>query len=364
MSNRNRAMRSPYMEWAKTRSQARYNLATSGIMNVRGEEFPMRFDALEITHGGYGYEPLLKHVARHNGVRAECVVTAAGTSMANHLAFAAVLAPGDEVLIEHPAYGPLLEVADYLGARVRRFHRRAEENFALPEIELTHETRLVVLTNLHNPTGALVSADELRALGEEAQRVGARVLVDEVYLEMLFDPNAPFAARIGEAFGPENPFIVTSSLTKLYGLSGLRSGWIIAAPELARRIWLLNDLFAATAPHVPELMSVWAFEHLDQFRQRSRNLLEANRPIMDAFLDSRDDLECFRPVGGSVFFPRLKRGESEKFFQVLRDKYETTVVPGSFFEMPQHFRVGISGATDELRAGLERLSDALDDFRV
>jgi hypothetical protein len=350
------------MEWAKTRSQARYNLATSGITNVRMEEFPMRVDALEITYGGYGYPPLLERIAQHNRVAPECVVTAAGTSMANHLAMAAVLARGDDVLIEHPAYGPLLDVAEYLGARVRRFHRRAERHFDVSEIEITPATRLVVLTNLHNPSGALVSAETLLSLGEKARSVGARVLVDEVYLEMLFDANAPFAAGIGAGFGDENPFIVTSSLTKLYGLSGLRAGWIIAAPELARRIWLLNDLFAATAPHVPELLSVWAFDHLEQFRQRSRKLLEANRPIVDAFLDSRADLECFRPPGGSVFFPRLVSGEIARLLELLRDKYETTVVPGSFFEMPQHFRIGIGGASNELRAGLERLSDALDDF--
>ena len=358
-----RTMRSRYMEWAKTRSQARYNLATSGITNVLMREFPpVRVEEMEITHGGYGYQPLLERIAQHNGATPECVVTAAGTSMANHLAMAAVLAPGDEVLIEQPAYGPLVEVAEYLGARIKRMPRRFETDFALELDAIAPATRLIVLTNLHNPSGALIPAETLRAIGERAKRVGARVLVDEVYLEMLFDPDAPFAWRIGESLGGENPFIITSSLTKLYGLSGLRCGWIIAAPELARRTWLLNDLFAATSPHVPELMSMTAFEHLDQFRDRARALLEANRPLIDSFLDSRSDLEGFRPPGGTVFFPRLTSGDSQRFFQLLRDKYETTVVPGSFFEMPQHFRMGIGGSTDELRAGLERLSDALDEF--
>ena len=367
MNRPERAMRSPYMEWAKTCSQARYNLATSGILNVTGAEFPLRVDAFEITHGGYGYAPLQERIAAHNGVPEECIVAAAGTSMANHLAMAAVLNPGDEVLIEQPAYGPLLDLASYLGARVKRLARSFESGFAvdLAELEaaMTRATRLVVLTNLHNPTGALISAETLRRIAELARKVGAYVLVDEVYLEMLFDRDAPFAFRIGETFGGENPFIVTSSLTKLYGLSGLRCGWIIAAPDLAKRIWRLNDLFAATAPHVPELMSVIAFDHLEHFRERSRRLLVDNRKLIDAFLDSRPDLECFRPTGGSVFFPRLTSGDPEQFLALLRDKYETSVVPGSFFEMPMHFRIGISGPTDELRAGLERVSQALDEFR-
>jgi aspartate/methionine/tyrosine aminotransferase len=362
-----RTMRSPYMEWAKTRSQARYNLATSGIANVAMTEFPpLRVEELEITHGGYGYQPLLERIAQHNGVTPDCVVTAAGTSMANHLATAAVLAPGDEVLIEQPAYGPLLDVAQYLGARIKRIERSFENDFALDpaaiENAVTPETRLIVLTNLHNPSGALIPGETLRRIAAIAQSAGARALVDEVYLEMLFDPDAPFAFRIGESLEGENPFIVTSSLTKLYGLSGLRCGWVLASPELARRIWLLNDLFAATAPHVPELMSVAAFDHLEHFRERSRGLLMANRPLADAFLDSRPDLECFRPPAGTVFFPRLTSGDADRFFELLCDKYETTVVPGRFFDMPRHFRIGIGGPTEELRAGLGRLGDALDEF--
>lgn len=369
MSGSGRTKRSLYMEWAKTRSHARFNLATSGLISVRLSEFPVRLEDLEITAAGaYGHGPLRERLARHNGVPEECVVAATGTSMANHLAMAAVLDPGDAVLIEEPVYGPLLDVAEYLGARIRRIPRRVETGFALEPAEIekaiTRETRLVVLSNLHNPSGALMPAATVRAMGEMAHRVGARVLVDEVYLDMLFDRDAPYCFPIGWsiASAADNPFIVTSSLTKVYGLSGLRCGWVLAAPELAKRMWLLNDLYGAVAAHAAERMSVIAFDHLAQFRERARELLTANRPVIDEFLDSRRDLECFRPPAGTVFFPRLVHGDPETFFKLLRDKYETSVVPGTFFEMPQHFRIGIGGDTGGLRAGLERLSAALDDF--
>lgn len=369
MTTPRRTMRSDYIEWAKTRSQARHNLATSGITSVPIAEFPLRIGDLEITSpGGYGYEPLQQRIALHARVPAECVVAATGTSMANHLAMAALLAPGDEVLIEKPAYGPLLDVANYLGARVTRITRASENDFALDvsEVEraITPATRLIVLTNLHNPSGSLIPAATLRAIGEVSQRAGVYTLVDEVYLEMLFDESAPFAFSIGEGLSTdrENPFVVTSSLTKLYGLSGLRCGWVLAAPALVERISRLNDLFGSVAPHPAELMSVMAFDHLQQFRNRARTLLETNRPLIDAFLDSRRDLVCFRPVGGTVFFPRLLRGNPEAFFTFLRDRFETSVVPGGFFEMPQHFRIGIGGETAGLRAGLERLEEALDAF--
>lgn len=369
MKMSNRTMRSEYMEWAKLHSSARFSLATSGIISVPVAEFPTQRTPLEITApGGYGYAPLQEQLARHAGVPTECVVAATGTSMANHLAMAAAIEPGDEVLIEQPAYGPLLDVADYLGAKVKRIGRRDENGFALDLEELagtiTSATRLIVLTNMHNPSGALLDAETLRPVGELALRVGARVLVDEVYLEMLFDSVAPWSFPIGESLAglEENPFIVTSSLTKGYGLSGLRCGWILAAPKLAHRISRLNDLFGANAAHPAEQLSVVAFEHLAEFRARAHSLLAINRPLLDDFLDSRTDLECFRPLAGTVVFPRLRHGNPVMFFELLRDRFATSVVPGRFFEMPQHFRIGIGGETAEVRGGLERLSSALDEF--
>ncbi len=309
--------RSRYMEWAKTRSTAPFNLATSGLTSVLLADFPLQVEELEITGGGYGYGPLLERIARHTGAPVECIVTAEGTSMANHLALAALLEPGDEVVIEEPTYGLLLDVLHYLGARVRRIARRFENNFdlSLAEMEetITPATRLVVLSNLHNPTGAFIPIETLRAIGEMARRVGARVLVDEVYLEMLFE-NAP-----STAFSLGETFLVTSSLTKAYGLSGLRCGWILAAPELAHRIWRLNDLFAATAAHPAERMSVMAFDHLGQLSRTRPPFLNTNRPLVEAFLDG-----AYRPGVFSshrrlsVFSPALERRPGGVFQNAAR----------------------------------------------
>ncbi len=361
-----RKMRSSYMEWAKTRSSAPFNLATSGIPNLPMSEFPLALEELEITtvKGGYGYEPLLERIARHTGAPRECVVSTIGTSLANHLAMAAVLSPGDEVLIEEPAYGPILDVAGYLGAKVTRFTRRFENGFAVDPADvasaLTDQTRLIVLTNFHNPSGSLIPVETLRAIGESAQRFGARVLVDEVYLEMLFEGGAPYAFPLAEAAG--NPFIATSSLTKAYGLSGLRCGWILAAPELAERIWKLHDLFGSVVPHTAERMSVMAFDHLAQFRARAAELLATNRPILQSFLAAHEELEYFWPPYGGIVFPRLREGRTDAFLEVLRDKYETSLVPGHFFERPEHFRLGVTCDTQTLTDGLDRVDSALKEW--
>ena len=353
-----RVMSSSYMNWAKTRSTAKFNLATSGLGNLKLRELRVSLDDLEITDGGYGYQPLIGAIAARYRVDREAIVTAAGTTFANHLAMAALIEPGDEILFEHPAYEPMLAAALYLGARVRRFARRFDNGFRInpEELESSPNTRLIVLTNLHNPSGVLIDEAELKQIGEIARGVGARVLVDEVYMETLFEHSPRTSFHLG------NEFVVTSSLTKAFGLSGLRCGWIFAEPELAKRMWLLNDLFAATPVHAGERLSVVAMQQLTEIGARAKELLDRNRKLLNEFLDTREDLETVRPEFGTVMFPRVRRGSSEDLCQLLREKYETSVVPGKFFDMPAHFRVGIAGDTGVLEAGLERLGSALDDL--
>jgi aspartate/methionine/tyrosine aminotransferase len=351
---------SQYMHWAKTRSRARFNLATSGLENLKLLELQVSLDDLEITgEGGYGYQPLISSLADRYGVDADCVVTAAGTSFANHLAMAALINPGDEILLESPAYEPLLALALYLGAEVKRFQRRFADGFGISpsEIErnLSSRTRLIVLTNFHNPSGVLTDDEILKEVGELASKKNARVLVDEVYLEMLFAEPTQTAFHLG------NQFIVTSSLTKAFGLSGLRCGWVLAEPELAKRMWLLNDLFAATPVHAGERLSVVALNQLAGIAQRAKTRLDANRETLNQFLDTRDDLEVIRPPFGSIMFPRVRQGTAERLCNLLREKYETSVVPGSFFEMPAHFRIGMGGDSETLAEGLKRLGKALDE---
>src|SRR5215213_4414628 len=353
-------MGAPYMNWAKTRSVAKYNLATSGLGNVKLTELRVSLDDLEITYGGYGYPPLLQSIATRYRVAPEEVVTTAGTTFAYHLAMAALIKPGDEILFEYPTYEPMLTLARYLGADVKRFSRRFEDNFRISPQELERlvspKTRLIVIANLNNPTTAFTDDTTLKQIGQIARGVGARILVNEVYLETLYEESPRTSFHLGEEF------VVTSSLTKAFGLSGLRCGWILAQRDLAKRMWLLNDLFAATAVHAGERLSVVAMQQLEGIGERAKQLLDRNRQVLNEFLDTREDLEVVRPEFGTVMFPRVRHGTSERLCQLLREKYETSVVPGVFFEMPAHFRIGIAGDTDTLQKGLERLGNALDEF--
>jgi aspartate/methionine/tyrosine aminotransferase len=361
MSPQRREIRSAYIEWAKLRSTARYNLATSDVLKFPLSELPVRIEDLRISGSdGYGYRPLLERLSAKANVPIENIVHSQGTSMANHLAMAALIEPGDEVLIEEPSYQAIVSTAEYLGAKVRRFPRKFESGFQLDprEVErsVSPRTRLIVLTNLHNPSGVRAPDAVIRMVGEIARSLGAHVLVDEVYLEACFDASQQSAFLLGQNF------LATSSLTKGYGLSGLRCGWIFAAKPLVERMWRLNDLFGVMGAHVAEMLSVIALDHLPQITARANKLLTANRALLKDFLGSRKDLLTIRPEAGTVAFPQLASGHADAFCQLLHEKYDTSVVPGRFFDAPEHFRIGIGGETEDVRQGLLRVAAALDEL--
>jgi aspartate/methionine/tyrosine aminotransferase len=351
---------STYMHWAKTRAKVKYDLALSGILNLPFAELGATIEDIDINgDNSYGYGPLVEALATHAQVPAECVVTiSGGTSMANHLAMAAAIEHGDEILIEQPTYEPLLALAEYFGAQVKRFARRAEDGYRVEladlQAKISSRTRLIVLTNLHNPSSALIDEEMLRKIGEVANEVGARVLVDEVYLEALFEDAPKSSAHLGPQF------IATSSLTKGYGLSGLRCGWILAEPEVAQRMRMLHDVFGSLAPHPAEKLSVVAITRLPNFIKRAQHILNRNRAVLNDFYDSREDLSVTRSELGTTSFPRLMRGNVDELYEVLTQKYDSAVVPGKFFESPQHFRIGMCAETAAFATGVECLGQALD----
>jgi aspartate/methionine/tyrosine aminotransferase len=352
---------SDYMHWSKTQSRARFNLATSGVAPFPLRELPVKLEELEINgDNSYGYAPLQRAIAAHHGVDPECVVQSAGTSMANHLAMAAIIEPGDEVLIEHPAYGPIVDIANYLQANVRRFTRAEENGWAVDSKEvrrcITPQTRLVVITNLHNPTSALTPESVLREIGDIARSIGALVLVDEVYLDAVYEGTP----RTSFHLGPQ--FLVTSSLTKVYGVSGLRCGWILAQPDLAWKMKRLNDLYSATAVYPGELLSVAAFQHLDVLRERARRIVDADRKLLRSFLKQEPAVSAVETTWGTIAFLRLSHGRdsnADAFLERLQSEFDTSAVPGRFFEMPDHFRIGMGVNTEMFAEGLNRIGRAL-----
>ena len=354
------AMQSDYMHWFKVQAPVRINLSSSEVPHFRLDRLPLSIGDLDLDGASHPrYAPLRERIGKRLGVGAESVVTSNGTSMANFLAMAALIAPGDEVIFERPAYEPMLSSARFLGAEIKWLERQAGNGFRLDVDQLEHavssRTQLIVITNLHNPSGALTGEEDLRAIGAIAERCGADVLVDEVYLDSSVPPQ-----RTSTHLGPQ--FVVTSGLTKVYGLSGLRCGWILAEPELAERMWRLNDLFGVNQPHQSEMLSCFALDHLEQVAAGNAERLAVNRGIFNDFVASRRDIHCMKAEHGITVFPRWAGGDAEPLHALLREKHDTAIVPGRWFDMPSHFRVGLGGDTEIIKEGLARLGAALDEL--
>jgi aspartate/methionine/tyrosine aminotransferase len=350
--------RAPYMEWAKSRRRPRIDLAGSNLLACTLEDLPGARQALDLSgESPHGYAPLVSAIASRYGVPADHVATAGGCSGANFLACAALLDAGDHVLIERPTYDPLVAAVQMLGGVPIFFERRFEEGFALDAVSvekaLTPTTRLVIVSNPHNPSGVLAPVEEIAALGRVAERAGVRVLVDEVYLETIFDQHVPPAATISPSF------ISSNSLTKTYGLSALRSGWTLAAADVTEKIRRARDIVDVSGPIPAERLALLAFRNLERLAARAQGIIEPNRRLFAEFLAAQPALEC-APVAATIAFPRFRDGrDSGGFVRSLFEKHGVAVVPGSFFGLPSHFRVSLGGASPSLREGLESLGRCL-----
>ena len=349
----------PYMEWAKTRAAAEFDLAGSNIMACGLDDLPGARMAVDLAGANdNGYRPLVEAIAERYEVSPDNVTTAGGTAGANFFVLAALLEPGDEVLVERPGYDPLLGASRLLGARTVRFDRSFEDRFALDPDRvrqaITPRTKLIVITSPHNPTGVTADPAALEEIGRIAERAGAHVMVDEVYKDVTGDQTPPAAAR-GEVF------LTTSSLTKSYGLSSLRAGWVIAAPALTYRVRRVRDVVDGSGSIVAERLATLAFQQLDALTTRARAILARNKTFADRFLQSRKDLEWV-PSAGTIVFPRIRGvADAGVFVDRLMRERQTALGPGAFFDAPAHFRLGYGGSTEQIRSGLERVAAALDD---
>ncbi|MCC6151096.1 MAG: pyridoxal phosphate-dependent aminotransferase [Planctomycetes bacterium] len=341
-------------------------MAGSGMFPPKAQELSFSgqdFD-LNALCNSYGDPRNIEWLATRYKCSGQNVVLTAGSSEANFLAFSAVLEPGDKVLIETPGYGQFNSLATFCGCRPVKLKRRAENGFApdLTEFKrlLDDKTKLVVLTDLHNPSMAKLPADLLKDMVKAAGKKGATVLVDEVYIDHL-----PLNEHDDTSFHYGDNVIVTSSLTKVYGLSSLRFGWALAPVKIAGTMLDLADVVDPEISPICQNMAVKALANLSRLRSRTRGLHERNWGIVAEWLKTRKDIEAFVPPGGVVCWMRIKGlDETGSLATVLRNEYGVLVVPGEYFQSPGWLRVGYKNPPAELRDGLARIGRAIDDLKA
>jgi len=354
----------PYLRWAKVRPRVTYDLASSGIVPVTTAELlgdVRARDAFDISgNTDEGLMALRASIAGRYGTTVDRISIAAGASGANFEVMMALLAPGDDVLIETPAYDPLMAAARAAGARVVHFERSLNKRFALDpyvvRTALTPDTKLIVVSDAHNPSGARATRDALEQIGIMAEAIGAHVLVDEVYAEAQHEelPLPSPAAALGDVF------VSTNSLTKAYGLAGLRCGWIIASPAISERLRATRDVIDGSGPFVTERLSVIAFDNIERLRHRAQAILSENLAVLRSMAQAHPRLEWIEPSAGTTAFPRVRDvDDTQSLVDALIRDYDTIVVPGRFFHAPRHIRVSFGGQPEMVREAVSRLDAAL-----
>jgi len=243
---------------------------------------------------------------------------------------------------------------------VKRLPRRYENDFQ-PDIDefkklLSPKTRLIVLSDLHNPSGAKLQPEILKQVGREAAEVGAWVLVDEIYLECLYDERPSSSLLLGDNF------MVTSSLTKAYGLDGLRCGWLLGNEEIVKKAYYIYDFLGVIGSSPAESLSMVAFQHLGELQRRYKPMVKQNLSLVDSLVRGHQALEWKNPPGGLIGFVRLKGLPVEKLAEHLRKRYHTSIVPGRFFDEPEFFRLGFGGESGMVEQGLRNLRRALEEL--
>jgi aspartate/methionine/tyrosine aminotransferase len=353
---------SPYLQWARRfYGKVKFDLATSGMPTAPSSELRLS-DPGEMDDAA-AWATLCERIASHNDVGAGEVLPALGTTHALWLACASLTSPGDEVIVEEPAYEPLLRIAEGVGARVVQVPRDRAANFALdPEriaSAMTPRTRAVLVTNLHNPSGVRASDDVLRAIARAAELRKAYLVVDEVYaaFDALVDTNGVFR---GSARKLAPNVVAVSSLTKCYGLGPERIGWMLGPRDVIERA---SDALIASTGSLPRSharVALASFSALPALAARSRTLLAGKRERVAAWVASRR-LSWSAPAEGLFGLVTVPgRGDLTPAIEKAADEREVLVAAGAFFGVPDGFRIAWSISVDLLDDGLDRLASALD----
>ena len=355
-----------YMAWAKAnQGRAKYPLLLSGVPAPSLADLGLGADAVQLSrpHTPNPDEGLAAAVSARYGAPADCVMPACGTHHANFLLARVLAGPGTKVLVETPNYEDVPGVFKVVGAEVTLFHRRPEEGWRLPIAEirrgLASGARVVAVTDLHNPGGAHLQPDDLAALEAAGREFEATILVDEVYRDFLPPP-------IGTCFLPGGPFVVTSSLTKVYGFGDLRIGWALAQPDLVARMRDLNDYVVVNMPAPSASIALAAWDRLDGIAARNREFAARHLRIANAWIRGRKDLRWCPPDGGISGFVQAQRLEGKDdvaWVEGLLSETCVGVVPGTMFGAPGGFRLGFGCPTELLEEGLTRLGAHLDRTR-
>ena len=347
-----------------------YNLSESGVKPVPLKDLiryePGALDDILSTELNYPYangNPELREniAALYDGATADNVLVTVGAAEANYITTHTLLSPGDEIAVMLPNYMQIWGVAKNLGARVREFHLKEENGWALDLNELeeavTPHTKLIAICNPDNPTGHILSEEEMDAIVRAADRVGAWILADEVY-------SGAERTREGQTpsfYGRYDKVVAIGSLSKAYGLPGLRIGWLVASEDLVQKAWMRHEYVAISATMLSNKLAAIALspEVRPKLIRRTREFVRRGYAVLEKWLeDHGDTFKVVPPDAAAICFVRYNLDvNSTEFVERLRKEKSVFIVPGDHFGMDHFFRISFGQPEEYLVPALNRIHE-------
>jgi aspartate/methionine/tyrosine aminotransferase len=352
-------------------NQVAFNLSESGVHPLRLGELvddaasrdALLAEALRYTQSN-GTAPLRESIAAlYPGATRDNVQVTNGGSEANYITTWSFVEPGDEVVMMMPNYMQTWGLARAFGATVREWplvNNGARWSVDIETLDrvLSARTRLVVICNPNNPTGARIGADDLDRIGAAAARHGSWILSDEIYRGAERD-----GRETPTIWGRYDRVIVTSGLSKAYGLPGLRIGWIVGPPPTIASLWSCHDYTTIAPGALSDALARRALEPARRARilARTRGILNENLPVIARWLDGHSGLFTYAPPdAGAIVYTRYRHAiNSTALVTRLREEKGVLIVPGDHFGMDGYLRIGFGDEPGYLREGLDRVGELI-----
>jgi aspartate/methionine/tyrosine aminotransferase len=360
---------------SKYEMEVEYNLSESGVHPLLVRELldndPDRIKHLLGVELNYAYangNPELRgNIARlYNGATADNVLVTVGAIEANYNTIRALLNPQDEIIVMLPNYMQIWGIAKNHDLNLKTFSLQEDKGWApdLAELEeaLTPQTKLIAICNPNNPTGRILSESEMESIVNLADRVGAWILADEVYAgaEREREEETP------SFYGRYDKVIAVGSLSKAYGLPGLRTGWAVGPAEIVDKIWQWHEYTTLSATAVANQLAAFALSPDVRPRviQRTREYIRRGYPVLKRWLDSHPGTFSLRaPDAAAIAFVRYALDiNSTEFVDRLRREKSVLIVPGDHFGLDHCLRISFGLPHDYLEAALDRIHELITEL--
>ncbi len=350
-------------EWIQRyRPTAKHNLAMSGIKKPNLRELGVDVDYEALSHH-YSHESrsLERILAETYGVPPDHFLVTSSGSEALFLCVTSFAGPGDEVLVHVPNYPPIFQLPQMFSCRVKYLRSNFRNRFSIDleglEEALRGRPKMLMLSNSNNPSGRIIEPKDLTSIIEMADRHGIIVVVDEAFREFGFERAPPISASLGDNV------LTLNTMSKFYGMDGLRIGWVIGNPKLLARMHLLKNMITIENATLSEALPVLVMENREIFVNRARAFAKSNLAMMRTWIERRDDMSWVEPEAALFGFPRYEQPmPSRKFAQELAEKFKILVAPGEFFGTERHLRLCVTQSPDEVQHALADLGNALDEI--